>query len=694
MQSCSSAASDQVRGTNFMQTERKSSMKRKIFNSRALALILVLAMAVSLFTFSASAATTESLSGHGSNISSIVATGADFESVEYATSADLHGTVYDYYLAVPSGTANGTELTATFTAADGQPDGFVISKFGKNVPNPPQGIYYIASGASNTYTATMTDGAALATAYVHKDTRNEFGKCDTYNFHYYVSMPVSISTGDPVFIAWNGTTGTVTGRHGSNKIPGEFTLWVENPTSVTVNGTAQSASLQNGTNYGYTITTSEDNTLSIVVVAGGTTYTISCGTKSHTLAGSAPTSVVSYLPLGQFANNSGWGYLGTKFVGPNKTAPETTGVSLGAFGGFIEFYFENGIEDKATNPYGVDFVIYGNAFNGNPEAGAVQVSVDGTTWYELAGSNYYKSNFTANDPANGFSKFYTGTLRNTSVIYTKGSSRVTAKLGSLNAADCCPAAWFPLTTNFTAFENDPTGGATCDSRVSVNLSGNTLTFTGVTAIADSDTTADYAFGYADVTPNGSPSEYGEAVNPYTPYTSDKTGGDGFDLAWAVDIATGEPVNLSGQKVKYVRVYSAVLDFGRFGETSPEITGIFTARGTSSNTNPTPRAIAKLAGTTISTTGTVVSSTQRFITASVPAGTEQTLSINSSADYLYVNGVQITGTSASNPYTVSVNLAAGETATYQVITQTGTRQPYIEVIKLTGSAATRSVTIGE
>lgn len=666
---------------------------KKIFNSRALALILVLAMAVSLLTISASAATTESLNGHGSNISSIVVTGADFESVEYATSTDIHGTVYDYYLAVPSNTANGTELTATFTAAADQGSNFVISALGQNIPNPPRGTILIRQNASNTYTATMTDGTALATAYAHKDVVNEFGKCDTYNFHYYMSMPVSISTGDPVFIAWNGTTGTVAGRNGSSKIPGEFTLWVENPTSVTVNGTAQSASLQNGTNYGYTITTSEDNTLSIVVVAGGATYTISCGTKSHTLAGSAPTSVVSYLPIGQFANNSGWGYLGTKFVGPNKTAPETTGVSLGAFGGFIEFYFENGIEDKATNPYGVDFVIYGNAFNGNPEAGAVQVSVDGTTWYELAGSNYYKSNFTANDPENGFSKFYTGTLRNTSVIYTKGSSRVTAKLGSLNAANCCPAAWFPLTTNFTAFANDPTGGATCDSRVSVNLSGNTLTFTGVTAIADSDTTADYAFGYADVTPNGSPSEYGEAVNPYTPYTSDKTGGDGFDLAWAVDIATGEPVNLSGQKVKYVRVYSAVLDFGRFGETSPEITGIFTARGTSSNTNPTPRAVAKLAGATISTTGTAVSSTQRFISRTVTAGTEQTLSISSSADYLYVNGVQITGTSTSNPYTISVNLAEGETATYQVITQTGTRQPYIEVIKLTGSVATRSMSIG-
>lgn len=635
---------------------------KKIFNSRALALILVLAMAVSLFTLSVSAATSESLSGHGSNISSIVATGADFESVEYATSTDIHGTVYDYYLAVPSSTANGTVLTATFTAAADQDSNFVISALGQNIPNPPRGTVLIRQNASNTYTATMTDGTALATAYAHKDVVNEFGKCDTYHFHYYMSMPVSISTGDPVFIAWNGNAGTVTGRNGSSKIPGEFTLWVENPTSVTVNGTAQSASLQNGTNYGYTITTSEDNTLSIVVVAGGTTYTISCGTKSHTPAGSAPTSVVSYLPLGQFANNSGWGYLGTKFVG--KTAPETTGVSLGAFGGFIEFYFENGIEDKATNPYGVDFVIYGNAFNGNPEAGAVQVSVDGTTWYELAGSNYYKSNFTANDPANGFSKFYTGTLRNTSVIYTKGSSRVTAKLGSLNAADCCPAAWFPLTTNFTAFENDPTGGATCDSRVSVNLSGNTLTFTGVTAIADSDTTADYAFGYADVTPNGSPSEYGEAVNPYTPYTSDKTGGDGFDLAWAVDIATGEPVNLSGQKVKYVRVYSAVLDFGRFGETSPEITGIFTARGTSGSAATTDLVVLDAA------TEEIEFETENKACKHIAAGSYV---MYSEADYVFVNGVSV---DASSGY--SLTFGSGDTV--QIITQNGTASPYVTVIK--------------
>lgn len=651
---------------------------KKIFNSRALALILVLAMAVSLFTFSASAATTESLSGHGSNISSIVVTGADFESVEYATSTDFHGTVYDYYLAVPNSTANGTVLTATFTAAADQGSNFVISALGQNIPNPPRGTILIRQNASNTYTATMTDGTALATAYAHKDVVNEFGKCDTYNFHYYVSMPVSISTGDPVFIAWNGTTGTVTGRHGSNKIPGEFTLWVDTPTSVTVNGVAQSPALESETddNCGYTITTSEENTLSIVVVAKGVTYTISCGTKSHTPAGSAPTSVVSYLPLGQFANNSGWGYLGTKFVGPNKTAPETTGVSLGAFGGFIEFYFENGIEDKATNPYGVDFVIYGNAFNGNPEAGAVQVSVDGTTWYELAGSNYYKSNFTANNPENGFSKFYTGTLRNTSVIYTKESSRVTAKLGSLNAANCCPAAWFPLTTNFTAFENDPTGGATCDSHVSVNLSGNTLTFTGVTAIADSDTTADYAFGYADVTPNGSPSEYGEAVNPYTPYTSDKTGGDGFDLAWAVDIATGEPVNLSGQKVKYVRVYSAVLDFGRFGETSPEITGIFTTKNIAADSvNRTAAPTVKFGATAFLSTvatenGGVVDRT------SVVAGKPYYVSVTSDAENIFINGIRAT---SGTTYTFTKTTESNQFV--RIIVQDGSAAPYVTYLKI-------------
>lgn len=647
---------------------------KKIFNSRALALILVLAMAVSLFTLSVSAATTESLNGHGSNISSIVVTGADFESVEYATSTDFHGTIYDYYLAVPNSTANGTVLTATFTAAADQGSNFVISALGQNIPNPPRGTILIRQNASNTYTATMTDGTALATAYAHKDVVNEFGKCDTYNFHYYMSMPVSISTGDPVFIAWNGTTGTVTGRNGSSKIPGEFTLWVENPTSVTVNGTAQSASLQNGTNYGYTITTSEDNTLSIVVVAGGTTYTISCGTKSHTPAGSAPTSVVSYLPLGQFANNSGWGVLGSKFAG--KTSLDSTGVSLGAFGGFIEFKFENGITNDEKNPYGIDFVIYGNAFNGNPEAGAVQVSEDGTTWYELAGSNYYNGNFTYTPPTSGYSNVYSGTQRNTSVVYTKNTneSKVYASLAGNTSVAFGPVSWFPLTTTYTAFASNPAGGAHCGN-ISVNLSGNTLTFAGITAVADSNTNADYAFGYADITPIGSPSQYGEAKNPYD---TDKTGGDGFDLEWAVDISTGLPVDVTGKTFHYVRVYSAVLNLDRFGETSTEVTGIFTTanKATASvGTTATPATV------TVGGTAVTLSKTASGIqTVTIPKNTATDIVVTGGSNsHIYINNAYGTGT-ATNSFT----LARNATQIVRVIVQdNSTAQPYVGYVMLKG-----------
>ena len=642
---------------------------KKIFNSRALALILVLAMAVSLLTISASAVTNVSLTGHGSNIASIVATGADFEEIDYAVSTDMHGTVYDYYLTVPADTADGTALTATFTAAADQDSNFVISTRGKNVPNPPYGVVFIRQGAATTYTATMTEGAALATAYAHKDVVNEFGKCDTYSFHYNLPYPVSISTGDPVFIGWSGNSGTVNGRNGSSRIPSEFTLWVDTPTSVTVNGVAQTAFIQNEGNYGYTITTSEDNTLSIVVVAKGETYTISCPTKTHTPAGRAPTSVVSYLPIGQFANNSAWGVLGSKFAG--KTTLDSTGVSLGAFGGFIEFEFVGGITNDEKNPNGIDFVIYGNAFNGNPEAGAVQVSEDGTTWYELAGSNYYNGNFTYTPPTSGYSNVYSGTQRNTSVVYTKNTdvSKVYASLAGNTSVAFCPASWFPLTTTYTAFASNPAGGAHCGN-ISVNLSGNTLTFAGITAVADSNTNADYAFGYADVTPIGSPSQYGEAKNPYD---TDKTGGDGFDLEWAVDISTGLPVDVTGKTFHYVRVYSAVLNLDRFGETSTEVTGVFTTA------NKSTASVGRTAAPTIkfgTTRLTTVSGHQNGAYVAKSATSDFKVSVTSDADNIFING-----TRATSGETYTFGLTSGSTQIVRIVTQSDGEAPYITYLKV-------------
>ena len=65
-----------------------------------------------------------------------------------------------------------------------------------------------------------------------------------------------------------------------------------------------------------------------------------------TPAGSAPSSVVSYLPIGQYASGQGWGSAAGKFAG--KTSLESTGVSLGELGGYIEFKFDDGITDDPT----------------------------------------------------------------------------------------------------------------------------------------------------------------------------------------------------------------------------------------------------------------------------------------------------------------------------------------------------------
>ena len=60
-----------------------------------------------------------------------------------------------------------------------------------------------------------------------------------------------------------------------------------------------------------------------------------------------------------------------------------TGVSLGAAGGYVEY--DMNVANSNTTPYGVDFIVYGNAFVGNPEAASVSgipsmVRPVGTSW--------------------------------------------------------------------------------------------------------------------------------------------------------------------------------------------------------------------------------------------------------------------------------------------------------------------------
>ena len=338
-------------------------------------------------------------------------------------------------------------------------------------------------------------------------------------------------------------------------------------------------------------------------------------------------------------------------------------------------------------------MVYGNAFNGNPEAGAVQVSEDGKTWYELAGSMYYDGNFNyvgnqmTNNPKK-FSSAYTGTLNNGTVEYKKENNEIKVGLKNAGGSYAIPASgttlpyfgpggWFPAMDKYPQGDAHDNTGA----NVTVSYTANNLAFSGITAIQDYNTTASYAFGYADVTPNGSPTTYGNAVNPYTAYTTAKTGGDGFDLEWAVDPSTKLPANVNGKVFKYVRVYTAVLDNGTFGETSTEVCGIFTTANGLKNEDgsavPVGRTMTPTVkyGTAATAMNTPFPST--IDNKPVAAGTYY-INATGSVENIYINGARVTSGEA---YEFQVN--AGETKILRIIAQDGNKEPSIRVISFTG-----------
>lgn len=469
--------------------------------------------------------------------------------------------------------------------------------------------------------------------------------------------PVSISEGEPVKIVWSGTTGTVVNVDGGTYIPASFLLWVEGTSTVTVGTTAVTASMTNTGNNGYVIpvgSTAQTITVNITESSMGAvgTYTITCPAQN----GTAPTSIVKtvegYLPVGQFARGTGWGTATGKFT---TSGYESTGVSLGAAGGYIQMDLASPIYDLATNKYGVDFIVYGNAFNGNPEAGAVKVfgyKAGDTTgaWYDLAGSLYYDS-ISKNNATVSYKKVTTidSTFTETGIWYKINNGSWTKFTAN--------TAWWPTANEYV------NGWGSVDG-VTWDQTNDTITYTGVSLVKDTDTTNDYQFGYFDVHVNGS--NYGAALNPYTVTNADK-GGDGFDIAWAVD-SNGAPAGLS--HITKVRVYTAAALTSNgmafttpsiFGETSAEFCGLFKATGTGSASTTKDLVIRNSAGTVVNTSNMEVSE--------IANGTVQ---LTSGAENVYVNGVLVDDTSYS--FTIS----AGQMV--QIITQSGNESPYITVLK--------------
>lgn len=664
-------------------------------SKKVLSTFLALFMVVTMFSGSAFAAdSANQLTGFGSDIASIGITGADVSSATLTTSASNNGNdnnmTYTYNVVLSATTSAEAAVTATFAKAAGS--GCTISKVPRISNQPVPTIPVVRNNQSLTFSSTLSSGVGTATAYVFPALTTDFTRFDTYVFNFttgavknpVTSNGVTLRFGDPAYantapecymsLEADGAAfnvqyeGPLAGYY-----PDMLALYMTydgaiNATAsdtdkvcfVTYDSNGEATEVGSITGTGSTFATVKIKAAGSISV-NGVTVNFSAPASPTTPAGSAPSSVVSYLPIGQYASGQGWGSAAGKFAG--KTSLESTGVSLGALGGYIEFKFDDGITDDPTNPYGVDFVVYGNAFNGNPEAGAVQVSENGTTWYELAGSKYYDGGFSfdGNKATGGkYSNVYTGTLRDTTVNYTKGSDIQVTLGGNGPKTFTTATAWWPTVDEYA---DSVIAAAHQDNNVTVSRTANQLTFGGVTAVQDSNTTAEYAFGYADVTPNGSPATYGDAVNPYTPYTSGKTGGDGFDLAWAVDISTGLPVNVTGKVFKYVRVYSAVLDNATFGETSTEVCGIFTTAngGTGSGAATTDLVVKK---------GNKPVATSNMGYREVDAGSYK---VTSSEENVYVNGVKVT---ADSGYTFTIS-AGGM---YRIITQNGTESPYVTLLK--------------
>lgn len=439
------------------------------------------------------------------------------------------------------------------------------------------------------------------------------------------------------------------------------------------------------TNYGVVVLpTTSASTVTVTGTGNIGSATFSCAQPSGgtTAAGAA---LYAYLPApAQFVNEGvttgGWG----DAYDSNGTvkATSSTGVSLGFFGGYAVYEFENPIADDPTHPYGADFIVYGNAFWNNSEAGCIQVSKDGQKWYDIAGSMYYTKStkgatITYTNPNPSEDKGITaaasnkGTLADVPYALTVNG---TTTSGTVTKNTFHNHSWFPLNANYFVASGSRAAMAKVDefSFVSRTLASNgvtdKLTFTGtlLTDYPGTGKTDQIGFGYCDVHPNKTLGGT-IAYNPYQTFTSSSdydtkvagtSGGDPIDIAWAVN-PDGTPANLDS--IRYVRIYTGMAQMnGIFGEISTEVCGVAACTGTGTGA----------AGKTLTI--------KKDLTSYKPeSGWSKSLTpgawtIKSSASNVYINGTRI---DASSGYSLTVE--SGKT--YQIITQNGTEAPIVSVV---------------
>jgi bacterial Ig-like domain (group 2)./bacterial Ig-like domain (group 3) len=359
--------------------------------------------------------------------------------------------------------------------------------------------------------------------------------------------------------------------------------------------------------------------------------------------------LVDYLCINSQYTNAGYGLGGEAMLSGSLK-------SLGNFGGYATFYFENGLKNDPTNQYGVDFYITGNSNAGGsfPEPGQVWVSEDGNTWYALAGSQHY-----------------TNAIWDYTVTYTKNGTGTSWKdnYGHTSADHGKTFNW-PLASNYTL--NDV-------------AESDTYTVTGVLipsikGMIGDNTTASWitgtSFGYVDATPNGE-------ENPYLANDDLSLKSSGFDLAWAVD-GNGIPVNVNGMSFHYVKVVTAAnVMAGAFYEKSTEIAKVYraTSTGASVGQTPAPTAITFSDGTTNYTLTPVAGQQTYELTLPMKSAS---ISVAGGAENIYVNDQRI----ASDAATKAIDITKDNTLV-RVIVQSGDMEPTIYLLRLTSRESTEA-----
>ena len=275
--------------------------------------------------------------------------------------------------------------------------------------------------------------------------------------------------------------------------------------------------------------------------------------------------VIDFKPApGQFVNTS-W----TDYKDPNKIKENSvgSGLTLGPFGGHLIVDMLQPVKNDPKNPYGVDFTVFGNAFeiNGksnkyNQEPAAVYVMKDENgnglpddTWYELAGSEHGKET----------------TIRDYKVTYTnpKGAGKNIPWKDSLGDSGFVYAnnyhkqEYYPLHANFPNINPDQESYQ--GTLILKGMDPSDITVNGKHQLR---------FGYAESRKTQLKGDLTSPDNPYTPDALEGSGGDAFDISWAIDKA-GNPVQLD--EIRFIKIVSATNanQEGGTGEISPEITGV-------------------------------------------------------------------------------------------------------------------------